>query len=752
VSQIATMNSAVDANGPVVLEAGGGGTLTVPFGSMLLTADFRRSGSDLIVEGRGGEEVIVREFYSAAMAPALSTEGGAELTADVVKALAGPDPDAPATDAPETATVAAEGTVVAGDADDALIGQSGQPIGTVDTSEGSVFAVRADGARVQLQAGSQIFKGDVLETGDNGAVSVKFVDDSQFSLDQGSRMVIDDLVFNPKSGEGQSSFTVVQGVFTFVSGQIAKSGSDAMQVHTPVATIGIRGTKVAIKAGAEGEDTVISLLKEDSGHVGEIAVTNASGQQILNQANQTVFIDSVRSAPSQPTMLPSEQLRAIYSGGGSDTIGVWQNPRGGARRGEHKDGEQKSIDQAIDDKKAEALQEGHSEKKVQNAEAAAEVAFELALAEGKTEAQALKAAEETFANSLAEGKGADAIILTAAGNDFTQGPGSTGTDAVEAPAESALAYDPNAGVIIAGPTTTLTQTTIAEDDGPTIVEDRRDDGEAEISRSVIYGSDQADVLTGTDGDDFVYAGGGDDFVAAGAGDDFVEGGEGNDILVGGDGNDMAWGEAGNDVMDGGDGNDTLYGGDNDDTVSGGTGSDYLYGGFGNDSLDGGEGNDTLSGESGHDTISGGAGTDTIYGGSGNDTINAGSGNDTISGGSGNDIILGGTGADTITGGSGSDIFVYNSAGEGGDMVTDFTTGMDKFRFEGEQFDGFGNYSVQQGSGGSFTIIGEDGSQLKYDGNANTLQFRAGDAPAGEGYQTIATVSGNDVKASDIEII
>ncbi|MSO65278.1 MAG: hypothetical protein EXQ85_05685 [Alphaproteobacteria bacterium] len=427
--------------GAVVLQAAGAESLTIPFGAMLLKADFSRSGSDLHLEGPSGEEVIVREYFAQAIAPVLVTAGGARLMPQVVEALAGPDPDAP-----NDETTVASNADVTTSGDDQLIGQSGQPIGTVDTAEGGVFAVRADGARVALHAGDPIFKSDVLETNETGAVNVKFADDSQFSLDQGSRMTVDDLTFNPSSGEGKSSFTVVQGVFTFVSGQIAKTGSDAMQVHTPVATIGILGTKVAIRAGAEGEDTVISLLKEESGHTGEIAVTNQAGTQILNIANQTVFMDSQHSAPSQPTILPSEQLRAIYSGGSNPSVGVGPGaPKaGGERRGGQQQGR---LEEAVDKEKEAAKKEGHSEKKVQNAEAAAEVAFELALAEGKDEKKASEEAAKTFKDAITEDKGADQIIATAAGNDPSNAPGATGGSPSDAPdpEQIALAYQADAG-------------------------------------------------------------------------------------------------------------------------------------------------------------------------------------------------------------------------------------------------------------------------------------------------------------------
>ena len=45
---------------------------------------------------------------------------------------------------------------------------------------------------------------------------------------------------------------IIQGLFTFVSGEIARVGPDAMTVYPPPAppfvTVGIRGTKVAGRA------------------------------------------------------------------------------------------------------------------------------------------------------------------------------------------------------------------------------------------------------------------------------------------------------------------------------------------------------------------------------------------------------------------------------------------------------------------------------------------------------------------------
>lgn len=49
----------------------------------------------------------------------------------------------------------------------------------------------------------------------------------------------------------------------------------------------------------------------------------------------------------------------------------------------------------------------------------------------------------------------------------------------------------------------------------------------------------------------------------------------------------------------------------------------------------------------------------------------------IIGGDGADTITGGGGADRLTGGKGADVFVYNHVGDAGDLITDFTPGVDK---------------------------------------------------------------------------
>ena len=266
--------------------------VVVPLGDFLLTAEYGREGSDLTLTGADGTQVLIQDYFAQAEPPLLLTEGGARITPEIATRLAG--------------SVAPGQYAQAGEA----LGD--QPIGTVDTIEGTVTAIRADGTVVVLEAGAPVMQGDVIETGEDGAINIVFIDNSTFAMDADGRMVLDEFIFDPATQEGSSAFTVVQGVFSFVSGEIAKTGPETMIVDTPTATIGIRGTEVAVRAGAEGEETIITLLAEEDGAVGEIIVSNAAGTQILNVANQTTIVTSSLIAPSVPRILSRSELSELF--------------------------------------------------------------------------------------------------------------------------------------------------------------------------------------------------------------------------------------------------------------------------------------------------------------------------------------------------------------------------------------------------------------------------------------------------------
>ena len=282
------------ATAPLVIDAGSGAAVAIPDAALLTSATYLREGADLVLIGPDGQTVLVRDYFANGTLPDLvSATGGSKIAGSVAAKLAG------------GAAPGQYAQAQAGAAD------ATQAIGRVETIEGNVTVVRVDGTRASGEAGLAIFQGDVLETGANGSIGIIFTDDSTFSLGDNARMVIDEMVFDPSAKTGKSAFSVVQGAFTFVSGQVAKAGADQMTITTPVMTIGIRGTGGAGYAGAEGTANAITIVAQSGPGgivVGEISITNPAGTQVINSANATIAVSSLFAVPPPPIILSNAQI------------------------------------------------------------------------------------------------------------------------------------------------------------------------------------------------------------------------------------------------------------------------------------------------------------------------------------------------------------------------------------------------------------------------------------------------------------
>ncbi|MEG5042634.1 MULTISPECIES: cadherin-like domain-containing protein, partial [unclassified Microcoleus] len=135
-----------------------------------------------------------------------------------------------------------------------------------------------------------------------------------------------------------------------------------------------------------------------------------------------------------------------------------------------------------------------------------------------------------------------------------------------------------------------------------------------------------------------------------------------------------------------------------------------------------------------------AGDDKIVGSNYNDSLKGGDGNDTITGGLA-DVIISSDfytfGFDVISGGSGADLFVYRTTEEGGDTITDFTVGVDKFEFSASAFGNLTTTNFDGVSGSNPDITGKElviftggsyasleDAQAKALGNSTTAGFFA----------------------------
>ena len=259
--------------------------------SWLPKADFTRQNSDLLAISENGESVQFIDFFTNFDLPDVLTDNGLLLKGSLLESLAGPIFKGKYAQAANTSSLS---------------------IGEVSTVSGTVKAIRLDGTDVNLGVGDPVFQGDTIETTGSGAVGLVFLDKTTLSLSEGGKMVLDELVYDSATGTGNMAVDMLEGAFSFVSGEIAKTGPDAMKVSTPVATIGIRGTTVAGKAAVEGNENSFTLLQDSDGGVGQISVSNDGGTQVLSQVGATTSISSFTAPPPPPIILNAAQIQANY--------------------------------------------------------------------------------------------------------------------------------------------------------------------------------------------------------------------------------------------------------------------------------------------------------------------------------------------------------------------------------------------------------------------------------------------------------
>lgn len=123
---------------------------------------------------------------------------------------------------------------------------SDEPVGSVKTMKGAASIIRLNAA-IPAKIGERIFKGDVLRTGTDGSLGVTFKDDSLLSLGPSSEIVIDEFLFAPAEGKLSIVTRMLKGTMVYLSGVVGKMSPESVRFETPVASVGIRGTKLLVK-------------------------------------------------------------------------------------------------------------------------------------------------------------------------------------------------------------------------------------------------------------------------------------------------------------------------------------------------------------------------------------------------------------------------------------------------------------------------------------------------------------------------
>ena len=113
-------------------------------------------------------------------------------------------------------------------------------IGAAAAVRNQVTAGQTGGER-QLAVGNPVFQNEAVRTGNNSVAQLLFSDQTTLSLGPRSEVRLDRYVYDPNRAAGDVAVSFTTGALRFITGS---QNPQSYQVHTPVATIGVRGTIV----------------------------------------------------------------------------------------------------------------------------------------------------------------------------------------------------------------------------------------------------------------------------------------------------------------------------------------------------------------------------------------------------------------------------------------------------------------------------------------------------------------------------
>jgi len=202
---------------------------------------------------------------------------------------------------------------------------------------------------------ARVILNDEVRTGPASQLQILLLDRTTFTVGANARVAVDRFVYDPARNSRSTSVSVTKGAFRFMSGRNLRKPAGSVQVRTPVATIGIRGT---IFEGVVGEDAMriakaepavgkkVKAKKEEASLIvlrgpgprtqgdtsrGAIDVT-AGGQAVtIDGPGLAVFVPREGAAPIGPFRLSAAGLQALQA-----LLRTTAEPGGGGGKKSHK--------------------------------------------------------------------------------------------------------------------------------------------------------------------------------------------------------------------------------------------------------------------------------------------------------------------------------------------------------------------------------------------------------------------------------
>lgn len=187
----------------------------------------------------------------------------------------------------------------------ALSASARQRTGKVVAVEGSAKAGVSEKQERKLSRGSPIFTEEIIAVGRGSKVQIQFTDGALLNLTPKTAYRVNAYSYGDKRDRDQYSGELLKGGFRHLTGKIAKDNPDAVEIATPNATIGVRGTVIEALFTTKGE------LFIGCQH-GLVSVSNTEGSLALGPLAPYQFLDvSNMDAPPQGLTTKPAALESV---------------------------------------------------------------------------------------------------------------------------------------------------------------------------------------------------------------------------------------------------------------------------------------------------------------------------------------------------------------------------------------------------------------------------------------------------------
>ena len=151
---------------------------------------------------------------------------------------------------------------------------------------------------------------DLLNTG-NGRLAIEFLDNSNLRLTEHSRVLIDEVIYDPDPDKSKMVMRFAMGTARFTSGMSGNMNKANIDIQTPTAQIGIRGTDFTTTIDELGRSLIVLLPDANGNSSGEITVTNDGGVVTLDEAFQATMVSTISTPPVKPVTIQNVTVAQI---------------------------------------------------------------------------------------------------------------------------------------------------------------------------------------------------------------------------------------------------------------------------------------------------------------------------------------------------------------------------------------------------------------------------------------------------------